>query len=117
MKIIAIFLSFVSLTNAHARLVNPIPWNQNPSKTSPCGGGSLDASQIVRLVPGSQLTIIWQVIAADGGGTVTAGVDLTGGTNFALDTGLSGSAPLVGSYTFQLTVPSTNCTGSYCTLS
>lgn len=76
-----IILLFYTVIEAHARLTDPIPWNQNPSKTSPCGG--ISSPDIINsFSAGTLINIGWQVIAGDGAGDVIQSIDISGGTNF-----------------------------------
>ncbi|KAJ2991983.1 hypothetical protein HDV02_003368 [Globomyces sp. JEL0801] len=110
-----VYLEFFILlleTDAHAVLQVPLPFNPNPSKTGPCGGASFSktTSTIYRLKTDGQLPFTWNVIAGDGGGTLSASIDPLGGTNFTLPTSLNFNAPTVGQYSTELTLPSVSCT-------
>jgi len=112
MNALATLLAITLLASSvagHAVLRQPPAWNSNPSKTSPCGGGT--ATDVVATYQvGSTVTITWQVVAGDGAGQLSAAVDLNGGTNFAttLTVGGSGAAPTsVGTYQATITMPGT----------
>jgi len=76
--------------NAHAVLVSPTPFNSNPTTANPCGtvDGKLttDMTSIAMATwaPGQEVTILWHLIASDGGGTLRAVFDPNGGTNFSV---------------------------------
>jgi len=64
----------------HAALVNPIPWNPNPSQTAPCGG-VVKSAPLTTLARNSDVNIVWNVIAGDGIGPVMLTFDATGGAD------------------------------------
>jgi hypothetical protein len=104
--------------SSHAVSVSPIPWNPNPSKTSPCGvpAGTTPADQVVMtLVQGQPFTIQWHVVVGDGNGPVAMNIDPTGLQQFsngATTVPLSGNTPTnIGYYTFNATAPTITCTG------
>jgi len=55
----------------HARLLNPVPWNQGFSKTAPCGGGKKLPPSATWVV-GEEPVIKWDLIAGDGDGASSA---------------------------------------------
>ena len=109
-------LLFALLTvsvNSHAMLSYPTAWVPNPVKNAPCGGLSdyPAGNQIVNLTIGDQLPVSWTVIASDGSGDVTAKYNLNGGVNTFTEnwTGLTISAPQVGSFAGVAVVPNVTC--------
>jgi len=105
---------FISI-QGHAILRVPLGWNTNPSKTSPCGAGVQPTVPDAIWKVGTTVTITWQVVASDGSGAVTVTFDPTGQMNFvgAPQSLIStiGTAPMVGTFNFSLTIPSVTCTG------
>jgi len=106
----------------HAKLVSPVAFNPNPSKTAPCGGGALPSGAAANWPVGSTQTVSWTQVASDGGGQLSMYIDPKGSTdNFMTTTGGSGtglvSVPFPYStsqnqnYQFSLTVPDVNCNG------
>jgi len=111
-------ISLVSLVWGHAKLVDPTPWNPNPSKSSPCGGGSAPTAAATVWSQGAAVNIQWTVIAGDGTGPVRGSIDPTGGTSFTVPLpgidGIASATTSVGDYNFAATVPNINC--SLCTV-
>lgn len=92
---------------AHSVLSSPAPWNSNPSKTNPCGGGTPTAVTAT-YQKGSQITITWRVIAGDGTGPISANIDLAGDTNFNTPLTVTGSGAnptTTGTFTAQVQLP------------
>jgi len=113
---VVLFLSALYISGeAHAILRIPQPWAANPSKTSPCGGANTLATPDAAWKIGSVVNITWQVIAADGVGTVNIAYDTAAAQNFQTSTSTIGNAPAVGTYVFQYTVPNVNCNNGICT--
>jgi len=104
----------------HAVLTNPLPWNPQPSKTAPCGGGVQSTSPVANWKIGATITLVWQVIAGDGVGPVTLQFDTSGKTtNFSVNAPLTGPTPTTtGTFIFTFSAPNIACTGtgSTCTL-
>jgi len=109
--------------HGHAVLKVPVPMNPNPTTQQPCGVAAITSSMqnaaTAEWSAGSEIQITWNLIASDGGGTVSGAFDPNGGTNFSVkawntsgttqyDT--SGSNKI---YTFTFTVPSAlDCSNS-----
>jgi len=115
MKIAFFCAVFLATVCGHAILRNPMGWNTNPSKTSPCGAGTAPTSPDAIWKIGSTVTILWQVVAADGVGTVTMTFDPTGQMNFvgapaALIQNI-GAPAAVAFFNLSAVIPSTTCTG------
>jgi hypothetical protein len=113
----------IVLANGHAKLVSPIAFNPNPSKSAPCGGGATLASAAANWPPNSQQTISWTQVASDGGGQLKMYIDPKGTQgNFPTNVGDTPSATLVAvnfpystnanqNYQFNITVPDVDCNG------
>jgi len=110
---LVVALAFVALVNGHAKLVDPLPWGNQPDKTNPCGAGAPATSPDATWHVGDQVNIQWQVIAGDGAGEVFLAIDPAGGETFPANKTDLGSAPSVQAqpYSFPYTVPNIQCTG------
>jgi len=110
---ICLVLSFLLSVWGHAVLKTPSAWNLNPSKASPCGGGPQPTDTTTTWNVGTNVSIIWQVVAGDGVGTVTLIIDPSGGTNYQAASGIVlGNPQAVGVFPFSFIVPSVTCTGT-----
>jgi len=110
--LLTIISSLIVLANSHAVLDNPKPFNPNPSKTSPCGGGTTSTLAEAAWQVGTVVQITWQVVATDGEGTVALAFDVNGAQTFNAANAIQlGNAPLVGFYNFTFTVPQLTCAG------
>jgi hypothetical protein len=108
-----LFITLISYIYSHARLQNFQAWNPNYSKTNPCGGGATPTIKAGSLVAGNTQNFVWQIIAGDGTGAVTASIDTAGGTNFNTPLPLTGATPTTtGVFTFTATIPALTCTGA-----
>jgi hypothetical protein len=112
MKFLVLLLAFVAVVasvSAHAVLRDPVPWNTNPSTSNPCGGGTNTNTPVLTVKYGQQVTLKWEVVAADGAGPVTMTIDPAGGQNFGttgVKVPLTGTVPTgVALYTFSATIP------------
>jgi len=114
--VILLFSFFAVIgVNGHAKLVEPLAWNPNPSTSPPCGGSlSLPTGvSVSQWQIGSVQTVTWTIVVSDGEGLVTIKVDPRGGTNFSQSIAYTGITPnALGPFYFTLTVPSITCTGA-----
>lgn len=119
-------LAAAPLVNSHAVLMDPKPWNANPSTTRYCGGGT-PAAVTGSYTEGTISTITWKVVAGDGAGAVSAYISTaTASSSFNPNTvsstttklTLVGSTPTTtGTFRFNMTVPTgLTCPQSGCTL-
>ncbi|GAM19830.1 hypothetical protein SAMD00019534_030050 [Acytostelium subglobosum LB1] len=107
----------ISQVYSHSVLTVPTPWNTNPSKTSPCGGGTAATTAVYTYCKGKPTTIEWKVIAADGRGPITVSLDTNGGTNFNTPVTVTGPTPNAETtFTFSMTVPDVTCANNKCTM-
>jgi len=109
---------FFACALGHAKLVTPLAWNANPSKTSPCGGGTAPTVEAASWDQGSTQTVTWTVVAGDGAGQLNLYFDPAGTTTFTGAAIPLGAPANVGTYEYTFTVPTTLvCTGpgSLCT--
>ncbi|EFA79282.1 putative transmembrane protein [Heterostelium album PN500] len=120
MRIVAlalVCLMTISLVSSHAVLTNPVSWNTNPSKTSPCGGGTPATAPVATYCKGQPATLTWKVVAGDGTGPLTISIDPAGGTSFT--TVVNQVAPAVNPNavsTFKAVVTMPDITCDKCTL-
>jgi len=111
LSVILLLSSLFGVVSGHAKLQTPAAWNTQPSKTSPCGGGSAPSLAAISWNVNTQVSIAWTVIAQDGSGVVSVKWDLAGGSNFQGNATVLGSANAVGNYNFALLVPNVVATG------
>jgi len=113
---LTIVCSFIVFANSHAILRVPIPYVTIPSKTSPCAGGVTSTLASVAWQTGTKVNVTWQVVAADGVGTVSVNFDTAGGQTFVAGNAVQiGNAPAIAFYNFTFTVPALTCPNGLCT--
>jgi len=88
----AVCVCFAAVVSGHAHLTEPLAWNPNPSKSSPCGAGAAfptyDTTSANAAVgptswtPNKNLQFQWQLVAGDGAGMVSIAIDENYGTSF-----------------------------------
>jgi hypothetical protein len=112
----------VASVYGHAKLVSPVAFNPNPSKTAPCGGGALPSGAAANWPVGSTQTVSWTQVASDGGGQLSMYIDPKGSTDNFMTTTTGAGTGLVSvnfpystnandNYQFTLTVPDVDCNG------
>src|SRR5690348_6216248 len=97
--ILVVFSLYLSLVSGHAHLLTPAAFNPASSKTASCGiaaGAPNPLKAPVAVWPqGTQQTITWEVVAADGVGALKMFMDPAGGiTATANNIGKNGILPI-----------------------
>jgi len=128
-KILLALIAITASVSGHAVLKDPSPWNTQPSTTKSCGiaaNANPTAVAAATWEVGSQVNVLWQLIAGDGAGEVNILIDTTGSTapDPTQDTTISVASFASSSndlrvYNQPITVPKVaNCTGpsGLCTL-
>jgi hypothetical protein len=86
---VAILFAFVLCIRAHAVLRDPLPFNTNPTTAAPCGVNAITdgmkSTPAATWYAGKPATIVWNLVASDGGGPVHAKFDPSGGVDFTVD--------------------------------
>jgi hypothetical protein len=118
-SVVFLLFAFVAQISGHARLVIPAAYNPNPSQAAPCGVSSITSAMAstaqATWLDDQNVTITWDLIAADGGGNLLGFFDPLGGTDFSVPA-WSFAFPTSGSnkiYNVTFTIPGgLNCSKS-----
>jgi len=112
LRICLLACALVAAAQGHAVLVTPTAFNTNPSTTFPCGvptiSAAMNSTAKATWVPGTNVTILWHLVAEDGDGSVYGAFDPLGGTNFTVpawtDSFTTAGAPKYFNKTFTVPV-------------
>jgi len=115
--LLVVLVALYEYANAHAILVNPAGWNQDPS-TSPCSKFTKINVALATWRATEQVIVGWKVVAGDGVGDVTVYLDPAGGVFDSTDMSNytkigTGPSPTVSAANILISaVPNINCTGT-----